>query len=287
MKNKQVFDYETQGSFLFRLGRAVYQRAESPLSPHTHGNCTEFVFLVKGCQTYQVNGNSYRIFGGEVFTAFPRDLHGTGGNPEEKAEFYYLIVDLEKVCKEGGFFQLESERTALLDRLSDHKYRVRRCSHGCMEICSRLLRLMEGEEPFLDSRIRCLLCALLIQLAEAPLQKKSQAVVWLPRVLRYIQDHIQENMELQTLAELIGLSMSSFQTGFLAGTGMPPGEYILRQKLEYCQRELTDTTKTITDIAFTYGFSSSQYFSTVFRRFCHISPSEYRQRRLIKEKEPL
>ena len=145
MKNKQVFDYETQGSFLFRLGRAVYQRAESPLSPHTHGNCTEFVFLVKGCQTYQVNGNSYRIFGGEVFTAFPRDLHGTGGNPEEKAEFYYLIVDLEKVCKEGGFFQLESERTALLDRLSDHKYRVRRCSHGCMEICSRLLRLMEGE----------------------------------------------------------------------------------------------------------------------------------------------
>jgi AraC-like DNA-binding protein len=39
---------------------------------------------------------------------------------------------------------------------------------------------------------------------------------------------------------------------------------------------LRTTRRSVTDIAFDVGFSSSQYFATVFRRYTTLSPAEYR-----------
>jgi AraC-like DNA-binding protein len=56
--------------------------------------------------------------------------------------------------------------------------------------------------------------------------------------------------------------------------GMTVSDYIWRTRLQHCRHELeTSSGKTITDVAFSWGFSSSSHFSRVFRKYFGIVPS--------------
>jgi AraC-like DNA-binding protein len=56
--------------------------------------------------------------------------------------------------------------------------------------------------------------------------------------------------------------------------GMTVSDYIWRARLQHCRQELeTHAGKTITDVAFSWGFSSSSHFSRVFRKYFGVVPS--------------
>jgi AraC family transcriptional regulator, positive regulator of tynA and feaB len=56
--------------------------------------------------------------------------------------------------------------------------------------------------------------------------------------------------------------------------GITVNDYIWRARLQNCRQELeTHGGKTITDVAFSWGFSSSSHFSRVFRKYFGIVPS--------------
>ena len=56
--------------------------------------------------------------------------------------------------------------------------------------------------------------------------------------------------------------------------GITISDYIWRARLQNCRQELeTHGGKTITDVAFSWGFSSSSHFSRVFRKYFGIVPS--------------
>lgn len=284
MENKQVFDHQFQGRFLFRIGRVNYCRAQIPLDAHNHQECTEFVFMIRGCQTYQVGPKRYSVSGGEVFTVFPWEVHSTGGMPEEKAVFYYLIVDLKALCEKYTVC-MDGDRMEFQKALSSPRKRILKAPKWYVDSCSRIFGLLEKDTFCQDTKIRNLLSELLIDLAEGTENTSAEKNYALEKTLNYIEKHIKEPLEMKGLAEISGHSVSRFQKEFREATGIPPREYILRRKIELCQDELKHSAKTFTEIAYEYGFSSSQYFSTVFRRFCCITPSQYRQQ--FKDKESI
>jgi AraC-like DNA-binding protein len=56
--------------------------------------------------------------------------------------------------------------------------------------------------------------------------------------------------------------------------GITVSDYIWRARLQHCRQELENYGgKTITDVAFSWGFSSSSHFSRVFRKNFGVSPS--------------
>ncbi|MDT4852528.1 Helix-turn-helix domain protein [compost metagenome] len=55
--------------------------------------------------------------------------------------------------------------------------------------------------------------------------------------------------------------------------------YIQRQRIQACMRELAHPVRaqrTITDIAFSWGFNNGAHFSRVFREHTGLSPSDFR-----------
>lgn len=58
--------------------------------------------------------------------------------------------------------------------------------------------------------------------------------------------------------------------------GITPREYINSLKVEYAKNMLLDENYNITDVAFDLNFSSSNYFSSVFKQFTGFTPSQYR-----------
>ena len=83
---------------------------------------------------------------------------------------------------------------------------------------------------------------------------------------------VKDDIKIEELACQIVLSVSRFHYNFVKAAGIPPREYILRRKIDSAKNELLYSDRTVTEIAYEYGFSSSQYFATVFKRFCYMSP---------------
>jgi len=82
-------------------------------------------------------------------------------------------------------------------------------------------------------------------------------------------------LNVASVAEEVHLSESNFKMRFREEIGVPPAEYMLHQKIEIAKTRLGKPGATITDVAFGLGFSSSQYFATVFKRFTKRTPSEF------------
>jgi AraC-like DNA-binding protein len=96
------------------------------------------------------------------------------------------------------------------------------------------------------------------------------------RVLRHIDDHLHEPVRVARLAQVARLSESRCKARFKREIGVPPAEYWLRKKIERAMVLLK--RRSVTDVAFELGFSSSQYFATVFKRYTLANPSQFRGR---------
>jgi AraC family transcriptional regulator, positive regulator of tynA and feaB len=103
------------------------------------------------------------------------------------------------------------------------------------------------------------------------------------QIQRYIDAHISESsLGPIEIAGAVGISVRHLHRLFLL-TGSTLGEHIRNRRLRGCCVDLADPRmrqKTITDIAFFWGFSDSAHFSHTFRKQFGVSPRAFRRRAL-------
>jgi len=99
-------------------------------------------------------------------------------------------------------------------------------------------------------------------------------------ILDYIDKNIYEDISVSMLSEIAQLSLTRFQTNFRREIGIPPREYVLRRKIEIAKGLLINSDLTITEVAYKLSFASSQYFSTVFKRYTLMRPKDFLNRTL-------
>lgn len=91
-----------------------------------------------------------------------------------------------------------------------------------------------------------------------------------------VQKHLFEDLNIEDLAFLSGMSLFSFKRKFSTVYGTSPNKYIITKRLEKAQTLLNTTELRISDIAYDCGFSELSYFSRVFKNSYNYSPSEFR-----------
>ncbi len=77
------------------------------------------------------------------------------------------------------------------------------------------------------------------------------------------------------LAERLEVSAAHLGRVFTKKTGVSPGKYITRVRIEYAKLLLQAPDTTIGYVAEASGFANANYFAKVFRRETGLSPSEY------------
>ena len=78
------------------------------------------------------------------------------------------------------------------------------------------------------------------------------------------------------MAEACQVTPRYLSTVFKEVINITVNDYINIGKVDKAMRWLTESELTITEIASRLGFSSTQYFSTVFKRYTHVTPGEYK-----------
>jgi len=93
----------------------------------------------------------------------------------------------------------------------------------------------------------------------------------------YIHERYTDPISRTDLARHVALSDDYLTFCFRKELGITPIAYLNRYRVNQAKHLLTNTHKTITEIALQVGFSDSGYFSRIFRREVGVSPKAYRQ----------
>jgi len=109
------------------------------------------------------------------------------------------------------------------------------------------------------------------------------------QVMAYIENQLRDNsLSLTTIAAHFKASARSLHMLFSNGPETL-SRYILRRRLEESARALTSPVhqaRTISDLAFDHGFSSSAHFCKVFRAHFGATPTDYRRQQAVSSAQP-
>ena len=249
------------------LGHAVFQKAAEPLTMHRHENCLEIVFVMKGTQNYYTENHNYPVIGGQAFVSFPDQLHRTGENRQEVGEIYWMQLNLS--CRENflGFSrEMSLETTGRLLEIDCHIFRF---DAVAKEMVKRVFDEFyeKGTTPLALSSLMYL-----IYLVLDCVQKKQVLQNQFTDMEKYIENHITEEININTLCKICNVSASTLHHRFKEYFGRSPAEYISYRKSQKA-KEFLLAGKSVTETAMLLGFNTSDYFSTVFRKYNGISPS--------------
>jgi AraC family transcriptional regulator len=98
----------------------------------------------------------------------------------------------------------------------------------------------------------------------------------LQQVLDYIHTHLDRDLSLSEIAEIINISPTYFASLFKQAIGISPHQYVIQQRVEQAKLMLSKTDLAIADIALQVGFSSQSHLTQQFKRFTGMTPKQIR-----------
>ncbi|HEX2774437.1 MAG TPA: AraC family transcriptional regulator [Micromonosporaceae bacterium] len=100
----------------------------------------------------------------------------------------------------------------------------------------------------------------------------------LRRARDHIDRHYQENLDLDQLAAVAGVSKYHFARSFETAYGETPIRYLTRRRVERAQDLLRSANLTVTEVCMAVGFASLGSFSSRFAQLVGETPTAYRDR---------
>ena len=258
------------------------------LKPDRHPDAFEIHYMVRGHLRWWVENERQDFSTGKIFIIRPNELHGGDDGSIQPCEHYWFRI---RFPDQGAMPTLtETETTALREAYEKLAWRTFVASPEVREFLERLLeehRHGQSEQSVLMARL--MLQALLITILRdhdrhCQTARPKPLVTWhVRRTLEWLEENLFQNeVHLDAIAGNVGMSPTGLRARFMAETGYTLHEYIVRRRIEESRRRLSETIDDITHIAHALGFSSSQYFATVFRRETGMTPGEYRETHLKK-----
>lgn len=251
------------------------------LLAHAHPTFYELHCVLRGSLAFWVGAETYCVRPGMAFLTRPGELHGGVDGVLPPAEWFWIQIQFPDAAGLPGLDRVDSRE--IEGALGAEPARLFEASDALRSCFERLIvehRVRRAMAPQMARLVfhELLVCLTRDLLPASPLGGAGPAVS--PEVsdaVRWIERNLAEPFTIRQVADAAGLGPSSLRQHFLDELGESPSAYMTRQRVEKAKLLLRDSRRSITDIALTLGFSTSSYFTSVFRRQTGQTPSEYRQ----------
>ena len=246
-----------------------------------HHDFYEVYFFLSGNVQYNIESRSYLLTPGDVLLISPMELHQPMFGAEHR-EYERIVLWIDKQFLEG--FSLPGESfTVCFDTANPNHSNLLRPEGVNRQFLTFLLEQLISEsnsqEPYQEITAMSYLAQVLVLLNRLALQQHSEEKVTAPDsavyyVLGYINEHYNENLTLDELANKFFVSKYHLSREFQRLVGTSVHRYIVQKRLVMAKQMLS-TGKPSSEVYQSCGFGDYSNFYRAFKAEYQISPKEY------------
>lgn len=260
---------------LTHCGEALCCRGHH-LKTHAHPGF-EFLYLARGQASWRAGGTVTAQAMGDLFIAYPGEKHGTGPVPNPENHHLWVGLKLDR---------LGPTARRLAAELRARQVRSLAGCPGVEPVLRGLVAQVVAHHPQRRQAVAAyleLFITLVTQRLHAS-ERRAPAPTALPYsyavqlAVAYMEQQLDQRLPLRDLAAMAtARSVPHFCAQFRREVGVSPAAYHLQLRLDAARLTLRQPGFDVTKTAQQHGFSSSQHFSTLFRRAYGVTPREWRQ----------
>lgn len=245
--------------------------------PHTHSFC-EIFYITKGRGSLLLDNSKHAISRNDLIIVNPNILHTEISSPDTRLS--YIVLGINNLIWD---FQTDCPSPNC-------------CIHTCSSTEDQLLldifHLILGEnrakKDSSNEILDCCLSALLLKISQVTLHISAPAVQQqAPQeciaIKEFIDASYSQPITLDDLAALSHHSKYYMCHSFSKAYGISPMKYLLEKRILTAKELLSTSDYSVAQVSEMTGFSSSAYFSQIFKRRTGLSPREFR---LISQEAP-
>jgi len=268
-----------------------FRNPQSPFPLHVH-DFHEIVIVYSGGARHLTSDAEREILSGDFVSIKPGQAHGYKNirnlvlmniliKPEFFGQDHYSLASIPAY---QTLFGQESEEDAQRDPIIHFKL-----DHGVFGTAKKLIETASAELSTRPEGYGAMVTSNIIELLVLLMRNYTTRDSVMPGfahnasvVIDYVKRNYRHPLSMEDLAGLSGMSESHVLRLFKRYLGCPPFQYINKLRLTEAADELTQTDKSVTDIALDLGFNDSNYFSRLFKKHLGLSPREYRNKYLME-----
>jgi AraC-like DNA-binding protein len=262
----------------------VHSHSVSPVPRHSHDGI-EVIFVLHGATAYEFNaGKSVEVPGGHFLIIPSRSVHRGAHDVRMPSTICGLVLDSEPSRQRRNTPFTRADLHWMAGHFTRAASTVHPFNREIKHVIARLTHEKEAfksnlPDPVVQATLRSLACTAILEAARQLTTRRAPGPTELvDAAAAYLRNHYQEPIQMPDLVRHLGFSRARMFQLFKSGLGLTPNDYLQRVRVEKAQELLRNTRKPVTQIALDTGFSSSQYFSTVFRRYTGQTPARYREK---------
>ncbi|MCP4451379.1 MAG: AraC family transcriptional regulator [Planctomycetes bacterium] len=268
---------------LHQVGWAIFSEtvhdAEN-LPAHRHPTAYEICYIAHGTVDWCVEDRVFEVDPGYVFLTMPGETHGGLHDIMNPCELFWVQVEWPRTGVLPGLTPAETESLA-----QNYSGIEQRRFPGASEVPILFKRIVEehrNPSDFSAIVVRTALIELMVSVIRSyELQRQRSATDAehsrpIGFALQWIDQNVGSDLKIDEIARRVGLSSTVFYKRFHEEVHVTPGEYLTQRRIHKAKALLADSSQSITAIAHALGYSSSQYFATIFKKITGVTPRVYR-----------
>jgi AraC-like DNA-binding protein len=261
---------------------SIRSQSASRITWHSH-DCFELLLLTDGATTYEFRDSRHVDLSGSHFLIIPPGKEHRGVNDVRRpVSLTGIMLDFTKLDQivHSPFSPSEMEWiiTQLEADSNDSHKMSKELSFLVKALPQKMVEVNHNRVESIAS-LRLRICEILLEIAKQISQQRTEINrATVDRAIEYMRKNLATSCSMEHLAKHALCSRARLFESFRASTGMTPNDYWQRMRVDIAQELLLKTKRSITEIASECGFNTSQYFSSVFRKYSGESPRDFRRK---------
>ena len=232
----------------------------------------EIEFIIDGSGKHIINGHEYDLSRSDIYLLTPGTFHKLVCTPELK--LINIMFD-ESVISSALISELLAKSSDYLIRLDDDEF------FDTYMLAAQLIDNIRSNSDytglFITNLINCIIIKIIRGEHKARQGDRIKHSALLNNAMRHLYNNFKDNPSLEKTAAISGYSPNYFSKIFTELTGKGYVDFLNTLKVTHAKMLLSSTDKTVSEIAFTCGFSSLSNFYRVFKNELSIAPLDYRK----------
>ncbi|MBH5319084.1 helix-turn-helix transcriptional regulator [Paenibacillus sp. GSMTC-2017] len=270
--------------FPIKMHKSHFEHAGTVVFPHHWHEHLEFIYIETGEAVIECGSTPIMAKPGDLIVINSNELH-YGVSLSSDLRYHVLIAHISLLHSQF----VDAAETKFIAPITQNRLLLHNHIRGDKATTACMLSLIHelgnrefGYELAIKSELYRLLTLLLRGYVATVLSKDQYAermknVERFEPVFRHIDEHCTNELSVEQLSSIAGLSRFHFSRLFKELTGRTVTEYITAARLDKADYLLRNTPLTVSEVATASGFNDIYYFSRTFKKHKKIPPSKLRE----------